>query len=295
MAVAAGLDHFIFDVYAPASDLGAALIAFLNSTSPSKASLGFCLLLQGAYGQALPWTAAPAFAAYFARAEYRLVLGERPLVYLFGPSADDFQKHNWAGWAEALAELAAASQGVGRGQPYVVFMSASPAQGLAALTAINAASPGGQGAPLVAGLSSYYLPGATPTGTPFVAFAAAGPPLWDDFAATGADVIVPVAAGWDNRPRNMTPVPWEPYVHPDWVVMPQPEELAAFVQSAVDWDAAHAAANPARVAVLSAMNEYDEGHYIGAVLPQYGGNARLEAIGRVLKPAAAAPASSLNG
>lgn len=29
-----------------------------------------------------------------------------------------------------------------------------------------------------------------------------------------------------------------------------------------------------------------QGHYIGAVLPEYGGNARLEAIGAVLRPAA---------
>jgi hypothetical protein len=39
------------------------------------------------------------------------------------------------------------------------------------------------------------------------------------------------------------------------------------------------------VALLSAWNEYDEGHWIGAVLPEYGGNARLDAIAGVLRPA----------
>ena len=282
MAVAAGLDHWVFDAYPDASDLSAALHAYLAATTPGKAALKYALLLQGAQGQALPYAPAPLYAAHFARSDYRLVLGNRPLLHLFGPAATDFGRANWAGWAEALRELAAGAAGVGRGAPYVVFQSANPAAGLAALRGINAAA----GAPLVAALSSYYLPGASPAGTPFAAFAASGPAFWAALAATGADVVPPVAAGWDNRPRNMTPVPWQPWVGDDYVVMPTPQELADFVASAQEWDASGggAAHNPARLALLSAWNEFDEGHYVGAVLPEHGGNARLEAIGRVLRP-----------
>ena len=284
LAVAAGIDHWVFDMYEASSDLSAALHAYLNATGPAKDALSFCLLLQGASGQALPYAQVPVIAAHFARREYRTVLGNRPLLHLFGPQAGDFSLPGWQGWARALAELAAAAAAAGRGAPYVVFQSASPAAGLEALRGINAAA----GAPLVAALSSYYLPGATPApGTPFADFARAAPGFWDALAATGADVVVPVAAGWDNRPRNMTPVPWEPYVHPDYVIMPAPDELGAFVGAAVAWDAAHAAANPARLALLSAWNEYDEGHWVAPVLPQFGGNARLEAIGRVLRPGGA--------
>ncbi len=282
MAVAAGLDHWIFDAYNESTDLSAALHAYLASSTPGKAALKFCMLLQGAQGQPLPYALAPLYAGHFARSDYRLVLGNRPLLHLFGPQATDFGRGNWSGWAQALGELAAAAAGVGRGAPYVVFQSASPAAGLAALQGINAHAP--PGAPLVAALSSYYLPGATPSGTPFAAFAASAPAFWDALAATGADAVPPVAAGWDDRPRNMTPVPWQPWVSPDFVVMPTPQQLGDFVASALAWDASNARHNPARLAVLSAWNEFDEGHYIGAVLPEHGGNARLEAIGRVLRP-----------
>ena len=287
MAVKAGIDHWVFDVYPEGSDLSAALHAYINATSgvPADTTLSFALLLQGAYGQSLPWSQVPIYATHFARPQYRLVLGNRPLVHLFGPSAVDFNLKGWQGWGQALTELAAASLLAGRGQPYVVFLSASPSTGLSALKAINLAAPASPPLPypLVAALSSYYLPGATPSpGTPFAQFSQGGIEFWDELAALGVDVIPPLAAGWDNRPRNATPVPWEPWVGDDYVVMPTPGELADFVQAAIDWDARHKSVNPARCFLLSAWNEYDEGHYVGAVLPQFGGNARLEAIGKVL-------------
>jgi hypothetical protein len=64
---------------------------------------------------------------------------------------------------------------------------------------------------------------------------------------------------------------------------PTPQELAAFVQLADAYIDSNPEKVPTRVALLSAWNEYDEGHWIGAVLPEYGGNARLEAIGAVLQ------------
>ncbi len=320
MAVAAGIDHWAFDVYPPESDLSSALYAYLNSSSPAKASLFFCLLLQSSWmssGGLPAWPAKVAlYAAHFARAEYRTVLDNRPLVYLFAVEEGAFGGTGWEGWAEALTALEQASLAAGRGAPYIVIQCWSAAQGLAQLKGINAAG----GAPLVAALSSYALLGATEEGTPFADFARGGVGFWDSLAATGVDVIPPVAAGWDPRPRNMTPVPWAPYQDPAYVVMPTPTELGDFVQSALDWTAQHLKSNPTRCHLLSAWNvrpssltpslflcvwgalppltkqnnlpttppfprqEYDEGHFISAVLPQFGGNARLSAIGRVLRP-----------
>ena len=260
-SVAAGIDHWAFDVYPPDSDLSSALYAYLNSSSPLKAQLFFCLLLQTSWlasGGLAAWPAKVAlYAAHFARAEYRTVLGNRPLVYLFAVDEGAWGNATagWADWADALTQLADASRAAGRGAPYVVIQTWDASQGAAQVAGINAAAGNSR---LVSGLSSYALLGATDAGTPWETFAAAGVQFWDSLAATGVDVIPPVAAGWDNRPRNMTPVPWEPYVEPAYVVMPTPAQLGAFVAAAQAWTAAHAASNPARCHLLSALNEYDE-------------------------------------
>lgn len=82
----------------------------------------------------------------------------------------------------------------------------------------------------------------------------------------------------------MTPPPWDPDQSPAYVQMPDPGQLTALVAAAQAWTRAHPAANPAGVHLLSAWNEYDEGHFIGPVWPQHGGCARLDAIARVLVP-----------
>ena len=325
LAVGAGLDHWAFDVYPPDSDLSSALAAYLASASPLKASLFFCLLLQSSWmssGGLPAWPAKVAlYAQHFARPEYRTVLGGRPLLYLFAVEEGAFGGGGgWRDWAAALGALADASLAAGRGAPYTVLQTWGAASGLAQLQAINAAAAAaGRAQPLVHALSSYALLGATEAGTPFQAFADGGEAVWDALAGTGADVVVPVAAGWDPRPRNQTPVPWAPFQDPAFVVMPTPEELGAFVARAKNWTEAHPLANPARCHLISAWkcvgcccvcvrararlgrpsahctltpppppllphSEYDEGHFIGAVLPQFGGNARLEAIGKVLNP-----------
>jgi hypothetical protein len=71
--------------------------------------------------------------------------------------------------------------------------------------------------------------------------------------------------------------------------MPSPQQLGQLVQSAKDWTLAHLnSSTQAATLLLSAWNEFDEGHFIGCVLPEFGGCERLQAIGAVLKPAKAA-------
>lgn len=286
MAVAAGIDHWAFDVYPDDIDLSDALHAYLNSASPARADLSFCLLLQSSWMKNGGLSAWPAkvvvYAAHFARPSYRLVLGNRPLVYLFGANENDWNSSSanpWADWATALGVLSNASLAAGRGPPYVVLQVWNANQGAAFVAGVNGAAK----SEAIAALSSYALLGATDAGTPWDDFAAQGEAFWDSLAATKLGVIPTIAAGWDNRPRNMTPVPWQPVTDPAYVLGPTPAQLGAFVQRAASWTERNAAANPARVHLLSAWNEFDEGHWIGAVLPEFGGNARLEAIGAVLR------------
>jgi hypothetical protein len=286
MAAAAGIDHFAFDIYPPQLSLSTALQNFLSSTALAKARVGFCMLLQAgwmAQGGLAAWPESVAlYASFFARADYTLVLGDRPLVYLFSVYEGAWGS-SWAGWATALGMLNNASIAAGRGEPYYALQIWGANDGISMLNAINAAAGGRQ---LVSALSAYALPGATDAGTPWAAFAASGAEFWRSLAATGADVIPCVAAGWDDRPRNESgPLPWQNFTDPSFVVGPTPAELADFVALADAYVADNAKAVPTGVALLSAWNEYDEGHWIGAVLPEYGGNARLDAIAGVLRPA----------
>jgi hypothetical protein len=275
--------------YPDDTDLAQALHVYLNSTSPFRPQLGFALLLQSDWmknGGLQAWPAKVAiYAAHFARPSYHLVLGNRPLVYLFGATETAWNSsgapgQGWEDWATALQLLATASLAAGRGAPYVVLQVWSASQGAAFCAGVNGAAKG----EAISALSSYALLGATDAGTPWDSFASQGVAFWDSLAATKLNVVPTVAAGWDNRPRNMTPVPWQPVTDPAYVIGPTPQQLGDFVARAAAWTASNPGANPAGVHLLSAWNEYDEGHWIGAVLPQFGGNARLEAIGNVLKP-----------
>jgi hypothetical protein len=250
-AVENGVDHWAFDVYPPDEPMSGALYSYLNYTGPLKADLGFCLLLQSSWmssGGLAAWPAKVAiYAQHFARPEYTVVLDNRPLVYLFSvtESAWGNASAGWADWQTALTMLSEASVAAGRGPPYIALQTWSASDGYSQLQGIN--SGGGGTVPLVAALSAYALGGATDAGTPFAQFAAEGVAFWDSLAATGADVVVPVAAGWDQRPRVDCPPPWVPHPDPAYVVMPTPTEMGAFVAAALNWTAAHAHANPAKV------------------------------------------------
>ena len=283
MAADAGIDHFVFDIYDPQLPLSEAIQNFLQSTIPEKEKVGFCMLLQAGWmsnGGLPAWPERVAlYQSYFARTDYTLVLNDRPLVYLFSVYENAWG-NSWSGWATALQMLANASLSIGKGMPYFVIQIWSAGEGQSILQAINGAAK----MQLISALSSYALTGQTDAGTPWEVFVEDGVEFWDSLISTGNDIIPCCAAGWDNRPRNQSgPLPWQNFTDPQWVVGPSPDELAAFVQLTDSYINNHSSSIPSRVALLSAFNEYDEGHWIGAVLPEFGGNARLEAIGKVLQ------------
>jgi hypothetical protein len=144
-------------------------------------------------------------------------------------------------------------------------------------------------------MSSYAIVGGAsyPVGGPYSALADANQAFWASAAALGADVVPPVTAGWDPRPMNETHLPWQNFTDPRFVQQPTPAELAGLLSAAVNYTQANRAGPcPSGAILISAFNEYAEGHWVGPVLPQYGGNERLEAIGGVLNAAAAAAAKT---
>jgi len=287
-AVQNGIDHWVFDVYPPSLLMSQSLYSYLNSSSPYKPRLSFALLLQSSWmtqGGINGWpTKVSLYVQHFTRTEYRLVLDNRPLLYLF-----DFDPNAWGNnptcpsyscWWYALSLLTNASLHAGRGRPYIVLQAFDASQGAAWATSINK-----QGtAPMIHALSAYALPQyATPAGTPWPTFASQSVSFWNELAATGFNVVPPVTAGWDPRPRVQNPPPWDPNPGSAYVQMPTPPQMGSMVEAAIQWTLnEHPTDNPAKVHLLSAWNEYDEGHFIGPVRAEFGGAARLAAIGAVL-------------
>jgi hypothetical protein len=84
------------------------------------------------------------------------------------------------------------------------------------------------------------------------------------------------------------PVPWEAWQKPGegldrFYQTPRPDELAAHLERSLRWVEGHPEATPARVVLIYAWNEFDEGGWICPTLEH--GSDRLDAIGKVLKAA----------
>lgn len=103
---------------------------------------------------------------------------------------------------------------------------------------------------------------------------------WNGDKKYGPDVIPNVSAGDDARPRILDPVPWGFYRSNWWSQEPTPEELGANVKQALDWIDANPTFDPARLVIIYAWNEFDEGGWICPTLLH--GSDRLDAIHKVL-------------
>ena len=196
------------------------------------------------------------YVSYFRMPNYQKVLGNRPLVFLFGKAVDEFH-------LLALRNATLNALGV---YPYVASMNGQELDG------IDSASQYAQG-------------GGTPEGAPFVpAIAQKSQAFWDAHAQSGKAIIPTVHAGWDPRPRYWNgsyPCPWG-RVGNSYVTDPTMPELENYTYRGLKWVSENRAVAEANVLMLSAWNEHDEGHWIAPALPQYGGAEKLQAIKRAI-------------
>ena len=273
----AGLDYWAFVVYPEDNALSLGLKLYLSSAR--KSDIHFCLNLQGGWESGGGPGAWPEkvrrYVAYFKEPTYQTVLGGRPLVFLYSVEgllgSDRFE--TWEAARAAFDQLRAAAREAGVGNPYIVAQGWSPEVlknqaeklGLDAIGAY-ASSGGGKAAP-------------------YSALAAHTERWWDDFKASGCEVVPLVSAGWDMRPRVETPVPWvkggdiEQYYE-----APTPKELAAHLERAMAWCRENPDTAKAQAVLIYAWNEFDEGGWLCPTLGE--GTARLDAIREVLRPAA---------
>jgi hypothetical protein len=271
----AGLDYWAFVTYEPDDPMSLGLKLYLSSAR--KRGIRFCLISEQArWGTKLNYQSKiTRFRDLMKMASYQKVLGQRPLLYL-GFIRDDFTEQNWgslAGFRQAVDDLRALARQEGVGDPYIVIMDFDPVRGKRLADALGADA-----------ISTYATSERVPAGS-YSELAAHAEAFWERCKATGAPVAPIVMSGWDRRPRVEHPVPWETWQKPGegielYYEPPNPDELAAHVQTALRWLETNRGAAPAQAAIVYAWNENDEGGWLVPTLSE--GAARLDAIRKVL-------------
>lgn len=108
--------------------------------------------------------------------------------------------------------------------------------------------------------------------------------FWSRAAAAGLPLVPPAMTGWDRRPRVAHPVPWEasasapPDAQDRFFERPTPEELQTHLTKALRRAALPEV--PARMVLVYAWNEFDEGGWLAPTRGE--GTGRLDAVRRAV-------------
>ena len=271
-AAKAGLDYWAFVTYDESDPMSLGLQHFL--ASKHRLGLHFCQIVAyqpGSYRDQIART-----VRLMQNPAYQNVLDGRPLLYVaFFVQAQMLKAQDGpAGYRKMLDELRGLARAGGVGDPYIVAMDFDPARTAELRTQVGGDAIGA------------YATQNNETAAPYSALAAAAQRFWDRSKATGSNVVPIVMSGWDRRPRVERPVPWEkqaPGAGLDkYYEAPTPMELAAHLERSLLWIQDNPDTCPAKVALIYAWNENDEGGWLAPTLDE--GTARLDAIGRVLRP-----------
>ena len=206
------------------------------------------------------------YISYFKMPNYQRVAGGRPIVFLFGGDA----KTN----GPALAALHKATIADGLPPPYYVYMGNDARSAAASAASLNASA-----------ISRYVsVRDWTSAAASFSLNMQFEEQFWADARSIGIDVVPPISAGWDPRPRFDYPVPWgppQPQCGPVgeekcYTQDPTMNQLTDLTAAAINFTISYPKATPARAVIVSAWNEHDEGHWIAPSLQD--GPVKLEAI-----------------
>ena len=277
-AETARLNYWAFLLYDEDSPMTLGLKYYLSSRR--KAGLRFCVIVELAQWKTPELAAKQSerVADLMTRPEYQMVEIRRPLLYVLdnGMDADAAPDEPWARKrpAAALAQLRALVRRKGAGDPYVVIQDWRPRRANELRMKLHGDA-----------ISSYSYQ-RDGKNAPFSQLAEETERFWDECRAMDSAVVPVVMTGWDRRPRVEQPVFWESWQKPDIGIdkfyrAPSPAELSHHLADALAWIRAHPGAAPARVVLIYAWNENDEG---GWLVPTFGeGRRRLQAVRNVLQ------------
>ena len=280
-AIAAGLNFWAFDSYAPSDGLTAALTLYLSSSR--RASLRFCML-----GQASNWadtTAQDGYAPTLARdvglmgeAGYLTAEAGRPIyLVLDGSSAQLAALPD--GVSGAIAHVRSLAAAAGLADPYIVWLSAAP---LSEYDNTVAARTYGADA-----AAAYACPGGPVGETSYATLLGIAEDDWAARAKSGFPMLPTEMTGWDPRPLIETPKPFYPLASSanasNFYDAGTPTSIASHVRDLATFIASSPSSCPTGIGLIYAWNELAEG---GWLMPTFGSSGpdtdRVVALGTCL-------------
>ena len=263
-ATKAGIDYWAFVFYPDGSGMDTA--RNLYSSSAYKAYVNYCFVASSQ----MPVAYFNTLVTKFTQTNYQKVLGNRPLLYIFGGVSYT---------ATDITNLRNQTIAAGLGTPYIVVMDFT-ASG-ASTTAAN----------LGADAISAYCSGAS-NGVPYTSLVTSENSNWNTYKATGTKVVPWVTTGWDPRPRIDHPVTWTSYPSNNWCQTATPWQIASHLQEGLNWVDSNPTVADANTVLMYAWNEFDEGGWLCPTL--YTGTDRLDMLKAILDPALVASNSVAN-
>lgn len=259
----AGIDYWAFCMYAPHDPSTRGLDLYLKSAH--RHDVRFAMIVQS---YTFDHESIDRLVRYFALPDYQRVAGDRPLVFLLGPSKRDDPK--WPHVKESVEELRAKTAAAGIAPPYLVHQWGwGGAKDVIDSLGLDA--------------ESAYAIQFDDEHAPYATLAHKTEHKWDEWAAMGTHVVPIVMTGWDRRPRVEHPVSWEgtngPRASERYYEAPTPAELAAHLRAALTWSTQH----DAPAVLVYAWNEIDEGGWLVPSLWPDQGTQRLDALRAVLR------------
>jgi len=279
-AANAGLTYWAFVTYPPDHELSLAMKRYLNSSIRTK--LNFCLVTE--CGRWHDRAFVDRIVTLMREPGYQRTPDGRPLLYLGFIDENGVKALGGEdGFRKVVDGFRAAVTATGLPKPFIVIMDFDAKQGRKWMDALGCDA------------ISAYAAGIENAVVPYSRLAGNAERFWEGCRATGAQVVPIVMTGWDPRPRIEHPMPWgNPYgVHDGQVDRSErgtPETIADHLGNALHWMTEHRDAAQAQTALIYAWNEFDEGGWLAPTRSE--GTARLDAIGRALRPSAASAPES---
>jgi hypothetical protein len=251
----AGLDYWAFLLYNERTGINygypmsEALHLYLSSSK--KSDVNFCVietpdLLFGQSSQEIP-----RLISYIKQPSYQKVMGNRPLIYLYGMS-DSYLTNA----KQILDNLRTAIKTEGFGDPYIVVQSyvITDANKYKTGMGANAITRYAVGGEVTANESAY---------TTLTGMASS---WWNNAALSGSEVIPIVTAGYERRPRIQTKTflaDLSSHALTDYFQLPTTGQLTTHVQTAINWAKSRkTTSSPSQTVLIYAWNEHDEGGWL---------------------------------
>ena len=273
-----GLDYWAFLLYDEHSALSDGLNYYLDSKIKNK--IKFCAMVTPSRSFGSKGTELERLVRYFKEPSYLMIAGNRPLIYFFRPTPEWVSTMGGENVVkEELGMLTKKTKEAGYGEPYIVVMHYDQTRGLQMFDLLEADA-----------LSDYAIGGDNGAeGNDYVRLMKQSEVFWDKYKESGHTLVPTIMTGWDRRPRIENPVSWELEQKQGkgmdkYFEAPTTKELIHHFMQAMEWANKKNSADQAKIVLVYAWNEHDEGGWLCPTLNEDGAinTERLEAVKKVL-------------